>query len=322
MDATAHAQAGARVCSLESLNFVYRGRTEKNSSPLLPPPTRKTRRSHQESGSGVNHTYISLCPRAKSRGLQSLSTRSGQPTKILSVCSVRGLHLQLSRCYGLDGRTVLHVADKDIKFGAACFLKGESSSDVWEAILVIWVSPYVGYPDCISCDQGPQFQSNEWKNLLHSSRIKLQPSGVESHNALGVWERYGFFLRHVFNKFRTDSSKLSGEQALSLAIKVFNDTAGPNVLVPTILVLGIMPRLPIKAHGLPDQVTRLKAMKDTRDEVVKLVARTRLAMASTSNVPAAADTDIKVGDKVLMFREKPVGKWSGPFVVVYKEGKF
>lgn len=61
----------------------------------------------------------------------------------------------------LDNRTLLHVVDKDTKFEAACFLEGESGSDVWEAVLIILVSPYIGYPDCISVDQGSQFQSVE-----------------------------------------------------------------------------------------------------------------------------------------------------------------
>lgn len=66
----------------------------------------------------------------------------------------------------LYGKSVLHVVDRDTKFAAACFLAGESSSSVWEAFLSVWVSPYVGYPDCISADQGPQFQRDEWKKLF------------------------------------------------------------------------------------------------------------------------------------------------------------
>lgn len=121
---------------------------------------------------------------------------------------------------------------------------------------------------------------------MQASGIKLQPSGVESHNSLGVGERYHFFLRRIFNKVKTDTPKMSGKQALSLSI---NDTPGPDDLVPTLLFVGVMPRLPIKPHNLPDQVIRMKAMKQARYEAVKLVARSRFATAITSNVPAAAD---------------------------------
>lgn len=34
------------------------------------------------------------------------------------------------------------------------------------------------------------------------------------------------------------------------------------------------------------------------------------------NVPPAADIDIRIGDLVLMFREKPIGKWVGPYSVM------
>lgn len=186
---------------------------------------------------------------------------------------------------------------------------------------MIWVSPYVGYPDCISVDQGPQFQSDEWKNLLLESGIKLQPSSVESHNALGVGERHHFFLRRIYNKVKTDTPRLSGRQALSLSIKAINDTARPNGLVPTLLVLGVMPRLPIRPHNLPEQVLRMKAIKEARDEAVKLVAQTRLATAVASNAPAAASKDIKIGEEALMFREKPGAKWSGLFMVANIGGK-
>lgn len=41
----------------------------------------------------------------------------------------------------LDGRSVLHAADKDARFSAAYFLSGESSKDVWESFLCIKAAP-------------------------------------------------------------------------------------------------------------------------------------------------------------------------------------
>lgn len=53
-------------------------------------------------------------------------------------------------------------------------------------------------------------------------------------------------------------------------------------------------------------------MREARDKAVNLIARTRLAMEITSNVPAAADADVKIGEEVMMFRQNPVAKWIGP----------
>lgn len=164
----------------------------------------------------------------------------------------------------LDGDTVLHVVDKDKKFNTACFLSGESVADFWEAFIRIWVSPYIGYPDVISVDQGPQFKSLDWKNLLQAACIKEHTSGVESHNSLGVGERYHSFLCHVYNKFRADNATISRQYALQLAVKATNDTAGPSELVPTLLVFGILPRIPLLPKELPQNVNRIKSMYDAR----------------------------------------------------------
>lgn len=71
----------------------------------------------------------------------------------------------------LDEKTVIHAVDRDTKFMAACFLTGESTADLWEAFLTIWVGPYIGHPDTLALDQGPQFISNEWINLARASGI-------------------------------------------------------------------------------------------------------------------------------------------------------
>lgn len=47
----------------------------------------------------------------------------------------------------------------------------------------------------------------------------------------------------------------------------------------------------------------------------------RVITAIRSNVPAADDLLYDIGDEVLMYREKPVPKWTGPFVIREKKGK-
>lgn len=78
----------------------------------------------------------------------------------------------------LDSKSVLHVVDRDTKFGAASFLLGQSASQVWQTFLNIWVSVYVGFPESVAIDQGPQFQIHEFSSLLQSAGIITKPSGV------------------------------------------------------------------------------------------------------------------------------------------------
>lgn len=62
----------------------------------------------------------------------------------------------------LHQHTVLQVVERDTKFGAASFLFNERSADVWEAFMEMFVTAYVGLPDCVELYQGTQFQRNEF----------------------------------------------------------------------------------------------------------------------------------------------------------------
>lgn len=98
-------------------------------------------------------------------------------------------------------------------------------------------------------DRSSNFTS--FKILMRNVGMTTQPSGVESHNSLGSGERYHAYLRNLNTRVRDDVGQLSKKYELRLAVKSFNDTAGPSVLVPTLLVLGVFPRLPVHPEDLP-----------------------------------------------------------------------
>ena len=229
-------------------------------------------------------------------------------------------------CMGLmflNQRPVLHVVDRDTKFNSARFLQNETAETAWNTFREMWVSMYVGYPDIISADQGPQFRSKYWRSVTKLAGIVLKLSGVESHNAINVGETYHEFLRRIFNKAIADNHQLSHEDLLVLSTKALNDTAGPNGLVPTLLVFGVLPRIPFAPAELPTQVQRMKAMVAARSEMSTLVARSKLKLALKSNALGAASTfqDIMIGSEVLVYREKPIKGWIGPFTVLDVNGK-
>ncbi|KAK1864449.1 hypothetical protein I4F81_006995 [Pyropia yezoensis] len=69
------------------------------------------------------------------------------------------------------------------------------------------------------------------------------------------------------------------------------------------------------------KVARLEAMRTPREGMRRTVARARLREALRMRVPQVADADVAAGMAVLVFREKPVNSWVGPYTVIKANGK-
>eukprot|EP00170_Pyropia_yezoensis_P002016 contig_8609_g2020 len=100
-----------------------------------------------------------------------------------------------------------------------------------------------------------------------------------------------------------------------------NQTAGPMGISPTLLVFGINPRIPVSPADLPMQRERSKALVEARADMVRHVARARLGTALRRNVPKASDYEIHPGMRVLVYREKPIDEWQGPYTLHGHDGK-
>lgn len=59
----------------------------------------------------------------------------------------------------------------------------------------------------------------------------------------------------------------------------------------------------------------MKPLVTARKKMLNIVAKHRFDTALKRRVPNAADSINRVNDEVLMFREKPVGKWVGTYLV-------
>ena len=216
----------------------------------------------------------------------------------------------------LSSKTVLHIVCKDTLFSAAIFVRGESTLDIWNDYVKIWANPHVGHPKTIHADFGPQFRSEEWKEYLRMSNIELHTSVVKIHNALGVGERYHECLRQINRRVKNEHKTMNLEYVLSLATQAMDATAGKDGLSPCLLVFGISPTLPITSRDLPEQRKRMKALQTARSEMVKIIARQRLASALRRNVPSSADRDILFGSDVLLYKERPRHEWVGTYKVM------
>lgn len=134
-------------------------------------------------------------------------------------------------------------------------------------------------------------------------------------------ERYHAYLRAVYRKVRMEHPELDQGAVLALSTAGMNQTARPGGLIPTLLVFGMIPRMPVAPLQLPSQRDRVLAVLTARKEMQEQVARARVRTALTSPVPAAADRDFPPGAKVLVYREPPANKWVGPYTVVSQQDK-
>lgn len=214
----------------------------------------------------------------------------------------------------LDGSPVLHVIDTGTNFSAAQFLSNSDTRTIWDTFITIWVNTYTGYPSHIHIDQGSSFNSAEWIELCRDASVKTTTTGTESHNSLGQGETYHAMLRRLYNKIRATTPNISKAMSLSTAIKVMNDTAGPNGLVPSLLLFGEMPRIPHVPQTSISPSDRHRAIHAARKEFEVITAKSRVQTALTHKPPVAHKFRFAPGHAVYVYREKEKC-WTGPHLV-------
>ena len=106
-----------------------------------------------------------------------------------------------------------------------------------------------------------------------------------------------------------------------MAVKAVNDTAGPDGLVPTLLVFGAYPRMSELDPPEPSIAQRAAAIRKAMEEVLKVRAERQINNAlSQRNGPSVdAIHNLPLNSDVLVWREGNTGqsgKWTGPFKLV------
>jgi transposase InsO family protein len=217
-------------------------------------------------------------------------------------------------------RPVLTIVDAGTTFTSAVFLSAASSKAVWDAFLQCWTTIYTGFPDSILTDQGSLFTSADWHAACNMARIHLRHTGTESHNSLGAGERFHSPLRRIFKKVTIEYPSVTAELRLSLSIKAMNDCVGPEGLVPSLLVFGVMPRLPDLPRQIPSQIERFKCLYKARREYEHWVCRQRIMIGLKRRPPPASSYCIMPGDKVAVYREG-LREFTGPYIATGVHGK-
>ncbi len=100
-------------------------------------------------------------------------------------------------------------------------------------------------------DEGSQFRKL-FAELSALYDVELGRSGIQSHNSLGIGERYHKPLRDTYRKLKLGHPTMQRQLFLALAIKEMNDTLGPEGFVPSALVFGAFPSLrTFSGPGIP-----------------------------------------------------------------------
>ena len=222
---------------------------------------------------------------------------------------------------------VLYVVDLATRFQAARFLKDITAHSTWEALRNCWIDVYVGPPDVVTHDSGRNFVSHEFQENAHSFAIRTKCVPVEAANSMGLVERYHTPLRRAYQIIAdevadTGSPKIGKAVMLQMAVKSVNDTAGPDGLVPTLLVFGTIPRLSMKDAPSPTIQQRAKAIEKAMHAVAELNARYQVNRAlATRNGPDVLPLhDLAIGHDVLVWRAHKKS-WTGPYQLLGVDGE-
>ncbi|OXV05628.1 hypothetical protein Egran_06604 [Elaphomyces granulatus] len=225
----------------------------------------------------------------------------------------------------MDGSPISHIFDDTTRFQAARWLKNLSARHTWEILRLMWIDTYFRPPDHIVHFAGTNFVSKEFKQYANSLAITTKAVPVE------VVERYHSVLKRVYAVVVADIPEINKnnygkELALQMAVKAVNDTAGPDGLVPTLLVFGAYPKMSQLDPPAPTISQRATAVKKAMEEVTKI--RAARAVQDALNQRNGPDTsgihELSIGSEVLVWREGNTGqsgKWTGPHTLLGLDGE-
>jgi hypothetical protein len=166
-------------------------------------------------------------------------------------------------------------------------------------------------------DAGTNFVGNEFVNNARILAIEIEEIPVKAHHLIGKVERYHGPIRRAFEIITADlDNDVISDNALQMAVKAVKDTAGPNGLVPTLLLFETYPRLSLSLPPFPSITARAAAVRKAMAEVRKLKAERQMAeVFATRNGPSVAEiAQLPLQNEVRIWRKN--GGWAGPFKLI------
>lgn len=230
-------------------------------------------------------------------------------------------HSVYTDVYWIDGKPVLHTVDESTGFQAAYFLKSMSAGHAWEALRASWIDVYLGPPALITHDPGTNFSSDEFRGNAHSVGSEVKETPTEAHNSVGKVERYHVPLKRAFDIVTKEMPEVDKEGRLQMAVKAVNDTAGPNGLIPTLLVFGAFPRMSREDRPTASNTQRAATIRRAMVEVRRCHAARQItdALRMRNGPDITSMLSLPLDSDVLVWRENEP-YWSGPYKLVAIDG--
>ncbi len=119
---------------------------------------------------------------------------------------------------------------------------------------------YQGLPNIIVSDAGKNFVSEEFRQHALSLDIDIKEILVKAYNSIGKVERYHSPLRRAYDILTKELPAVNKEALLQIVVKAINDSAGPDGIVPTLLVFSAYPRLTKDSPPSPSITERAEAI--------------------------------------------------------------
>lgn len=183
-------------------------------------------------------------------------------------------------------------------------ISNKTASAIVEAIRRLIIEKH-GIPDRIITYNGLEFANKEVDKLAKEFNIDWKFSSPEHHNTVGAVERANQSLMNILKKL-TNFGQLSWKRHLENATTALNHAYNRSIgTSPYILRNSKLPLFPIdqKVHqkDIKFSASELVNERDANfDKYKKAIVKGKIQIK----------TDFKVGDKVLVYKPNPVGKFS------------
>jgi hypothetical protein len=121
-------------------------------------------------------------------------------------------------------------------------------------------------------DAGKNFVLYKFKQSVYIMGIEVKEVLVEVYNSIDKVERYYILLRYVYEIMREELQKerISRDTVLQIVVKVVNDIAGSNGLVPIFLVFGAYLYINNLSTPLLSIVVYIEVIRKVMTELYKL----------------------------------------------------
>lgn len=81
---------------------------------------------------------------------------------------------------------VIHMVDKATRFGAASFIRNQTTTEIWNTIQISRCLVYLGPSEFLSVDQGLAYTSREIKKTIEAFRVRIKETPIDTPGAIEV----------------------------------------------------------------------------------------------------------------------------------------